>query len=224
MPYEVLTGRSCFTAFEAEKLVARINQTSPVKVTQVRGQWLYYADLKTAGAGLDSVKKLLELAPEPFNPTSLASGGQSVDLYITPRNSPSPWASKATNIAHVCGLRSQVQRIERGRVVSITFEGTYSGEQDLAFRDIIYDRMTEMITLDAPKLDLLFADAERLPLVVVDIFAQGQDPLTVLQAYNKERGLALDQSEMEYLVDVFTKLGRPPHDVELFMFAQVNSE
>jgi phosphoribosylformylglycinamidine synthase len=37
-------------------------------------------------------------------------------------------------------------------------------------------------------------------------------------------GLSLDESEMQYLVDTFTKLGRPPHDVELFMFAQVNSE
>ena len=83
---------------------------------------------------------------------------------------------------------------------------------------------TEILAHDAPSLDGLFAEAARLPLEVVDIFAQGKEPLAVLQEYNKKMGLALDQGEMEYLVDVFTKAGRPPHDVELFMFAQVNSE
>ena len=39
-------------------------------------------------------------------------------------------------------------------------------------------------------------------------------------------GLALDDSEIDYLVDRFTDdggLGRSPFDVELYMFAQINS-
>ena len=52
----------------------------------------------------------------------------------------------------------------------------------------------------------------------------GQNPLQLLKEYDAKHGLAMDQSEMEYLVDKFTQLGRPPHDIELFMFAQVNSE
>ena len=37
-------------------------------------------------------------------------------------------------------------------------------------------------------------------------------------------GLALAEDEIDYLAAAFTKLGRDPHDVELMMFAQANSE
>ncbi|KAL9608325.1 MAG: hypothetical protein Q9204_009244, partial [Flavoplaca sp. TL-2023a] len=44
---------------------------------------------------------------------------------------------------------------------------------------------------------------------------------------NKELGLALDDSEIDYLINAYAAggpLARNPTDVELFMFAQINSE
>ena len=38
------------------------------------------------------------------------------------------------------------------------------------------------------------------------------------------RGLALAEDEIDYLVNAFKKIGRNPTDVELMMFAQINSE
>ncbi|EEY14013.1 phosphoribosylformylglycinamidine synthase [Verticillium alfalfae VaMs.102] len=85
--------------------------------------------------------------------------------------------------------------------------------------------MTETIGLAQPDLNTMFVEGQRYPLEIVDIFAAGaQTPLERLRDHNKKFGLALDESEMEYLVEVFKRQGRPPHDVELFMFAQVNSE
>lgn len=107
--------------------------------------------------------------------------------------------------------------------MTVEFESPYGG-RDIPFRDVIYDRMTETISLSGPDLTRMFAHEERRALQVVDLFAPGADPLDVLKAYNLERGLALDPEEMQYLVDEFRKLGRPPNDVELFMFAQINSE
>lgn len=228
MPHEVLVGGSCYTASEAQKLLDRINkQQSSAQVQAIHGNWLYYVDLKQGDTGLDKVKQLLQLPVDaPTTVTGLsAQSDNAAALYITPRNI-SPWSSKATSIAHVCGLRDQVHRIERGRVVTIDFAPSASphAPADAPFRDFIYDRMTELITSEQPSLDLMFVEGERAPLVVVDIFSVARDPLFVLEEYNQKMGLALSQEEMEYLVDVYTKLGRPPHDVELFMFAQVNSE
>lgn len=64
------------------------------------------------------------------------------------------------------------------------------------------------------KKDDLFALHNPRPLVIV--------PRGSIKDANKALGLALDQPEIEYLANAF--LSRNPTDVELFMFAQVNSE
>ncbi|WP_285518448.1 hypothetical protein, partial [Thermolongibacillus altinsuensis] len=45
-----------------------------------------------------------------------------------------------------------------------------------------------------------------------------------LATANVEQGFALADDEIDYLVENFQKLGRNPNDIELFMFAQANSE
>lgn len=224
MPYETLAGGPCFTASTAQQLKARANKTSQPVIKSISGQWIYYVDLKRAAdaAVLSQVKQLLhDVDSQP--PLASGGGADSVAVYITPRYL-SPWSSQATNIAHVCGLRDHVRRVERGRLVVVEFEAPLRPGQDASFRDVLHDRMTETFSLERPSLDVMFQAGAPSPLVVVDIFAGGSDSLSILREYNEQKGLSLDESEMQYLVDVFTKLGRPPHDVELFMFAQVNSE
>jgi len=97
-------------------------------------------------------------------------------------------------------------------------------ELDIPFKDILYDRMTETISTEEPDLKKMFAEGKPFPLEVINLSAEGSSPIDVLKAYNVKRGLALDQLEMEYLVQAYSKLGRQPYDIELFMFAQVNSE
>lgn len=222
MSHEVLVGGPCYTVAEAKKLLDRINKQSNVTVQSITGSWLYYVNLKKSKAGLDKVQQLLQIT-DPSRSVPSAQNEKSVSVYISPRNI-SPWSSKATSIAHVCGLKGQVSRIERGRVITIEFDQAFTQASEIPFRDVIHDRMTEIISTEQPPLEAMFAEGERAPLVVVDIFADGQEPLAILEDYNKKMGLALSPEEMSYLVETYTKLGRPPHDVELFMFAQVNSE
>ncbi|RSM20089.1 hypothetical protein CDV31_001168 [Fusarium ambrosium] len=221
--YHVLVGESCYTASEVQKLVQRINDQSPVKVAKLTGSWQYYVDLETEDpAVLASITKILEAIEKPSDAPTTEDNGKSVEIYVTPRNV-SPWSSKATSIALVCDLKT-VNRIERGRVIRIEFEDTYNGEKDLVFRDVVHDRMTEFFSLSPPVLDTMFAHGIRHPLEVVDIFSDERGPLAALQEHNKKAGLGLDEPNMEYLVKQYAALGRSPNDVELFMFAQVNSE
>ena len=55
----------------------------------------------------------------------------------------------------------------------------------------------------------------------IDIIGKGRE---ALEKANIELGLALNEDEIQYLIDAFTKLNRNPTDVELMMFAQANSE
>ena len=106
----------------------------------------------------------------------------------------------------------------------VEFSEPFQGGNEIRFRDALYDRMTENISTEEPSPAKMFIEGQRYPLEVINLSAEGSTPLEILKAYNSERGLALDQPEMEYLVQAYKQLGRQPHDIELFMFAQVNSE
>ena len=207
--HHVLIGESCYTTSEVQKLVQRINDQSPVKVAKLTGSWQYYLDLETEDAAvLSSIQKILEAIEQPADAPSTGDNKNAIDIYVSPRNV-SPWSSKATSIALVCDLKT-VNRIERGRVIHIELEDGFKGEEDLGFRDILHDRMTEFFSLSPPALDTMFAHGARNPLVVVDIFSDERGPLAALQEHNKQAGLGLDQPNMEYLVKQYTALGRSP--------------
>lgn len=222
MPYKALPGDSCYTASEESKLLTRINKSSRGKVSSIRGQWTYYVHLSSEG-GLEVAKSLLQEGEQAQNTPSIRTK-RRLEVYITPRNI-SPWSSQATIIAHVCGMKDEVRRIERGRSIVLEFEDPYTGGE-LLFADEVHDRMTEVLSYSPPFLRQMFTNGIRKPLCFVDISAsiEGFGPLAVLRAYNEQMGLGLDEISMEYLVDEYRKLGRPPTDVELFMWAQVNSE
>ena len=146
-------------------------------------------------------------------------------FYVTPREgSISPWSSKATSIAHVCGLEKVVHRMERGILFAASFE-TLPNVDEISEQDVLHDRMTEHISLHSPDMDAMFSQKPPEPLQRVDLLSGGTDPKIALQKANVDLGLALDESEMDYLIDAYAnQLKRNPTDVELFMFAQVNSE
>ena len=59
------------------------------------------------------------------------------------------------------------------------------------------------------------------PLSTIPILSDG---LKALRQSNTDLGLALNDQEMDYLLNKFTELNRDPTDAELMMFAQANSE
>jgi phosphoribosylformylglycinamidine synthase len=81
--------------------------------------------------------------------------------------------------------------------------------------------MTETVLYGFQDAAVLFAATEPAPLGSVDVLGAGR---SALEAADKELGLALADDEMDYLCDSYGALGRNPTDVELMMFAQVNSE
>src|SRR5205085_3320204 len=83
-------------------------------------------------------------------------------LLVLPRfGTVSPWSSKATDIAHNCGL-SKVIRIERGVAY-------YVSARDPALEAAIHDRMTETVVTDVADAEKLFAHARPQPLATTDI-------------------------------------------------------
>ncbi|MCC6521709.1 MAG: phosphoribosylformylglycinamidine synthase, partial [Polyangiaceae bacterium] len=169
-----------------------------------------------AEAELAVLRQLVRYGPREAAEGERA-GGAAVELWVVPRlGTLSPWSSKATDIAAVCGLAS-VARIERG--VAWRFDGAVADRAALATG--IHDRMTESVLARADEAAALFAHAAPRPFVRVPLHAEGREALV---RANGALGLALAEDEIDYLATSYRALGRDPSDVELMMFAQANSE
>ncbi len=147
-------------------------------------------------------------------------------IVVSPRlGTVSPWASKATDIAHNCGLG--VKRIERLVEYRLTLKNglisktVLTPEQLQQVAAILHDRMTESAMLERAQALGLFGALQAAPMDHVDVLGGGKEALVKA---NTQFGLALAADEIDYLVNAFTTLGRNPTDVELMMFAQANSE
>src|SRR5690606_21125011 len=139
-----------------------------------------------------------------------------------------PWSSKATDIAHICGL-TQVKRIERVIAFTVALDNAalpkplsqLSADQLQALRAALHDRMTQTVFNTVEDCAALFRREEPRPMTSVPVLAHGR---AALVDANRSLGLALADDEIDYLANAFTKLGRDPNDIELMMFAQANSE
>ncbi len=158
------------------------------------------------------------LAAEP-----LPDADQPIGLCVVPRlGTISAWASKATDIAHQCGLES-VHRIEHGTIfTAISPAGevmplTVTPELLAA----LHDRMTESILTRLDEAAALFTTPAPKPLGYIELMGDGR---AALEQANTELGLALADDEIDYLMAQYRALARDPTDVELMMFAQANSE
>ena len=157
-----------------------------------------------------------------------ATGGADGPLIVvTPRfGTVSPWASKATDIAHNCGLAiRRVERIVEYRLALkrglLGGQHTLSAGQRAKVADLLHDRMTESVMLERQQALQLFTELHPAPMAQVNVLGGGR---AALESANLEFGLALAADEIDYLVQAFTQLERNPTDVELMMFAQANSE
>ena len=124
----------------------------------------------------------------------------SVDaFFVGPRAAMiTPWSTNATEITQNMGIKGII-RIEEFQSVSESF---------MDFDPMIYQKYTE---LDQTMFSVY---------VVPDPILEIKD----IAAYNDKEGLALNDEEVTYLVDLSHRMGRELTDSEVFGFSQVNSE
>ena len=221
----VINGSSALSDFRRAALAKEIN------ALDVRAYTIFYiaSEKDIEQEQRSALERLLlgddienNAAEQPKDP-----GRPCVTYYISPRiGTISPWSSKATNIAHVCGFETLVKRVERGSSITVFLSRDPPGFPP-PFADKLHDRMTEDLSLDPPNFPAIFAEYAPAPAKSIHLFGQGLDAQELLSKANTEMGLALDPAEIDYLVKAYAPggvLSRNPYDIELFMFAQLNSE
>ena len=224
----IFEGASALSGVRMTRLLARLAAISP----QIQGFSARFVHLVATSAPLaDAQKQTLSALLTYGEPCEGVTGvtGSPV-IVVSPRlGTVSPWASKATDIAHNCGF--DVRRVERLTEYHLSMKsgllGTakLSAEQLGQVADVLHDRMTESAMTSRDEAAALFTALEPAPMAHVDVLSGGPEMgRRALAQANKTWGLALAEDEIDYLVNAFTGLKRNPTDVELMMFAQANSE
>jgi len=221
----ILDGGNALSEFRIQQLLPKLQAQHP-QILGLKGQFLHLvaADRPLSDVQNEVLKQLLTYG-DPFADPVSAKSSSHLHICISPRlGTVSPWASKATDIAHNCGL--SVRRIERLIEYSIQFKSArvakeVSAELMQHLSDLLHDRMTESLLSDRKDALALFNELQAKPLLHVDVLTGGREALAKA---NLAFGLALAEDEIDYLLASFQQLGRNPTDVELMMFAQANSE
>ncbi|GGW73300.1 phosphoribosylformylglycinamidine synthase [Alteromonas halophila] len=213
----VLRGAPALSDFHQTKLINRLGQ-SGISVKRLYSEFVHLVD--TDATLSDSQHQVLDQLLT-YGPGRQSQAPDGKLFFVTPRpGTISPWSSKATDIAHNCGL-TMIHRIERGTAFYIETDTSLNDEQARQVRDALHDKMTQTVFGTLEDAGVLFAQAEPQTYASVDILGSGKQALVEA---NQTLGLALADDEIDYLHENFTRLGRNPNDVELYMFAQANSE
>ena len=116
----IVPGRSALSAPRRARALARLAAAHP-GVTGLTARWAHLVAARwplteSEGAQLAA---MLTYGPVDADAGALATPG-SRTFWIAPRlGTISPWSSKATDLAHVCGL-ADVTRIERAIAYTVT--------------------------------------------------------------------------------------------------------
>jgi phosphoribosylformylglycinamidine synthase len=214
-------GASALSDFRMAQLLPRLAAISP-QIQGISARFVHLvATIEPLAETHQQTLSALLTYGEPY-----AGAVDGPVIVVSPRlGTVSPWASKATDIAHNCGL--EVRRVERLTEYRLTLKSgllstaKLTAEQLGQVAAVLHDRMTESAMPSREEAAALFTALEPAPMAHVDVLGGGR---AALEAANKTWGLALAEDEIDYLVAAFTGLKRNPTDVELMMFAQANSE
>ena len=226
----ILPGSNALSAFRSQRLLTQLQAVAPA-IVAVQARFYHFID-SSAALSEDDQERLGKMLTYGEPAAAPAQEGATEAFFVIPRlGTISPWASKATDIAHNCGM-AHVHRIERGIAFTVFLKGGILGTslgstkhlnetETVAVAALLHDRMTETVLRSADDAIHLFRALEAKPFESIDVLSAGKH---ALEKANTDLGLAMSDDEIDYLLDAFTKAKRNPTDVELMMFAQANSE
>ncbi|MCS6948128.1 MAG: phosphoribosylformylglycinamidine synthase [Steroidobacteraceae bacterium] len=216
-----LRGGPALSGFRLQKLLTAIQRSAP-QARALEAYRVYFVDCaaELTASAARRLRELLSAEPVAAGTAHEVDSAGALRVWVIPRvGTISPWASKATDIAHACGLAS-VRRIETGIEYRLSSGIPLVAPAVESLGALLHDRMTETVVRAPQEAAALFRTQPSRPLRLVALDA-GR---AALERVNRDWGLALSEDEIDYLLDAYRALGRDATDAELMMFAQANSE
>src|SRR5438874_4148985 len=185
-----LRGRNALSPFRVTKLLSNLAGT---RISGFTADFWHFVQLQRelTRAERETLDRVLT-----YGPRSAEHGDAGELLLVIPRpGTISPWASKATDIAHNCGLTA-VSCIERGIAYRVTTrdDGPLTDAERAALVSHIHDRMTEAVFPSLADATRLFRHFAPGPLGTIEL---GADGCAALAEANRSLGLALSADEID---------------------------
>jgi phosphoribosylformylglycinamidine synthase len=208
----IYMGINALPEFRKKNLLTRLQKIDK-SITNISAEYVHFVDADNLNKSDETKLKTILSYGEEYNVRQT----KNIFLVVPRMGTISPWSSKATDIIHNCGLQ-RVKRVERGIAYYVS---SAKKIKRLELGQLLHDRMVETVMENFEDAQALFSEAAPKPLKEVDLIQKGKK---ALNEANEKWGLALSDSDVDYLFDAYKKLDRNPTDAELMMFGVVNSE
>ncbi|MFA5022593.1 MAG: phosphoribosylformylglycinamidine synthase [Patescibacteria group bacterium] len=139
--------------------------------------------------------------------------GPRVIIVGTMLSRETPGSSVKAQILEDCGIRG-VLRLEEFRRIRIP-----DGVNRREFIEEVCDPVTEQVYRQIPQTFFLPEDVP--PVVWIPLLSQG---VKALHDFSEENNLDFDESQLQYIAQIYRAIGKDPSDVAMFMLAQIWSD
>ena len=140
----IFEGTPTLSKFRCQRLLEKLRNQVP-KIEAIKANFFHFVDcleplLAKENQTLEEILK--------YGTQSKDTNKEGKLFLVVPRlGTIAPWSSKATDIAHNCGLL-KVKRIERGVAYFIESDASFTAEDFKSIENIISDRMVESVLYD----------------------------------------------------------------------------
>ncbi|MES2115223.1 MAG: phosphoribosylformylglycinamidine synthase, partial [Pseudomonadota bacterium] len=198
----ILPGSNALSAFRSQRLLTQLQTVLPA-VAAVQARYVHFIDA-AAPLSADETSRLGALLTYGEPAQAEHAEGAVEEFFVIPRfGTISPWASKATDIVHNCGM-AHIKRVERGVAFRINLKAGFLGTglgavkklteaETQAVAALLHDRMTESVLRHPDEAAALFRTLEARPLETVDVLGAGKQ---ALEKANTDLGLAMSDDEI----------------------------
>lgn len=161
-----LDASRALSDFRTERLLKKIQKICPEVVT-LNSRYIHFVNVDGALSSEEfhTLESILDYGEE-----AIVTASTERFMAIPRLGTISPWASKATDIVHNCGLK-KVLRVERGTCYELILKGNavLKPEEREAIAAVLHDRMTESVVSPDVNPAIVFADAKGKDMQSIDL-------------------------------------------------------
>ncbi|MBY0556520.1 MAG: phosphoribosylformylglycinamidine synthase, partial [Burkholderiaceae bacterium] len=141
----ILPGSNALSAFRSQRLLSQLQAVLPA-IAAVQARFVHFIDASAPLSDDDSSRLgALLTYGEPAHAEN--TDGAVEEFFVIPRlGTISPWASKATDIVHNCGM-AHVKRVERGIAYRINLKTGILGSSIGATKHLSAEQTEAVVAL-----------------------------------------------------------------------------